>query len=225
MRAVAVMQMIYGTLENDIQWELDWRTGILDLKGEGPIPNFYPFLGDFPGWSPLREQVREVRVGQGITRIGTYAFYPHGYGAYANMRAPLCRVIFPPSLESIGRSGFRANAGLPFIDLRGLANLRSIGEYAFACCFGAKAADLGGCMRLEELDPRAFWGCDGLSYINLEGCVSLTDENLQALRKETPPHVPIIMPSGSVSCDGSSLRGRDGGCRAFLGSPQEFAPA
>ena len=217
------MTTVYVGREGRISWEFNRRTRILDLQGSGSIPSYSPFYGELPGWAALRDQFQEVRIGHGITRIGAYAFYPYDHGIYADMHAPLRRVIFPPTLESIGCSAFRANGSLPIIDLYGLPNLRSIEENAFASCFGAKAIDLGGCARLEELHPRAFWGCDDLTYIDLEDCHSLSRTTLRALRRETPPYIPIVMPDGRVWYDDAILDGQERECRVLLGGLRKMA--
>ena len=62
--------------EGPVHWELNRNAHILSFKGEGALPNFHPFRGKLPAWMPLKEQVHEVRIGEGITRIGHYAFYP-----------------------------------------------------------------------------------------------------------------------------------------------------
>lgn len=197
------MSSIYTGRDGGICWELDRKTRLLNVQGRGAIPDYDPFCGRFPSWLPLRGQIEEARVGEGITRIGNYAFYPYDHGIYSDMRSPLRRVSFPPTLESIGRFAFRANIRLVFFDLSGLVRLEAIEDYAFASCFYARGANLSGCKRLSHVSNTAFWGCDDLSYIDLSGCTSLSDKTLHALRRDIPAHIPIIMPDGKV-CDGLS---------------------
>ena len=203
--------------EGPVHWELNRKTHILSFEGEGALPDFHPFHENLPSWMPLKEQVHEVHMGEGITHIGDYAFYPYDYGVFSKMRSRLHRIVFPFSLESIGKFAFRANNRLQYIDLRGHSELRSIEEYAFASCFQAKGVDLSGCERLGYIDRHAFWACDELSYINLERCFSLSVDILQSLRNEIPLHIPIIMPNGKVWCDESSfLSPNYKECRIYL---------
>ena len=212
------MVIVYTGKDNHVSWEFNRKTRVLTLQGNGPIPDFDPFHGKFPKWMNLQSQVCEIHIGEGITRIGDYAFYPYDHGQYIALQSRIHRVIFPFTLESIGRCAFRANTHLHFIDLSGCSRLLSIEPLAFASCFKARGVDLSGCLRLNEISDRAFCGCDELAYINLQGCVSLNDCASQRLRKETPPHIPIVMPNGEVSCCEQSPPGIQKELRVLLGS-------
>lgn len=195
------MTTTYAGNEYGVCWALNPKTHVLSLSRKGPLPDFDPFSGRIPSWTVLREQTREIRLEDGITRIGNYSFYPYDHGAYANFRSTLRRITFPSSLESIGDWAFRANTCLDSIDLSGLHELRSIGDYAFASCYKAKAIDLSGCIQLSHISSNAFEDCDNLSYIDLSGCFALSYGALCSLRKAIPGHIPIIMPTGKISID------------------------
>ena len=45
----------------------------LTIEGEGPMPDF-PSDYELP-WSPYSKQIRDVGVGEGITRVGNYSFH------------------------------------------------------------------------------------------------------------------------------------------------------
>ena len=224
------MVIVYAGKDGPLRWELNRKTHVLDFQGAGPLSDFNPFDGRFPGWLPLMAQVHEAHINEGITRIGDYAFYPYDHGDFYDLQPRLHRVTFPFTLESIGCCAFRANTHLHLIDLSNHTNLQVIDRFAFASCFKAKAADLSGCIRLHDISDHAFHGCDELSYLNLQGCSSLPEKTLQRIRSEVPPHIPIIMPSGEVSCRDQSPAAVQRECRVLLGpaafrGPQGEGPA
>ena len=216
------MIMSFFGWEGPFRWELHLPTRILEIEGNGALPDYSPVLGRLPRWMCFADQIREVRVGEGVTGVGLYGFYPYDHGAYGKRRPSLERAVLPSSLESIGHSAFRANTRLRSIDLGGLASLREIGPHAFSSCIRAREADLSGCANLEKVDGSAFWGCDGLAYVDLTGCFSLTDDALASLREGIPHHVPLVMPNGRILSAGDSPSGPDPmGCRIlFSGAPK-----
>lgn len=212
-----VKMTLYVGQEGGVRWEFRRKTHVLTIEGYGCLPDFSPFEEILPGWMPLHEQIHEIRLSEGITGIGDYSFYPYDHGVYSNMKSKLHRVVFPSTLEFIGQSAFRANTRLQVIDLSRCAKLQSIEQHAFASCFHAKATDLSGCARLKHLSNLSFWACDDLEYIDLEGCSGLSEKTLQEFRCNVPGYIPIIMPNGSISFEGSSLALNQKECLVLLG--------
>lgn len=212
-----VKMTLYVGQEGGLRWEFRRKTHVLTIEGEGSLPDFSPFEERLPNWISLHEQIHEIRLSEGIVGIGDYSFYPFDHGVYSSMKSKLHRVVFPSTLEFIGRSAFRANVRLQVIDLSNCTNLQSIEQHAFASCFRAKVVNLSGCVRLEHLSSLAFWACDELDYIDLEGCLSLSEESLKKLRCDTPEYIPIIMPDGDISFEGSSLSSHRKECLVLLG--------
>lgn len=194
------MIFVYTGRDGCVRWEMHKETHVLEFQGAGPISDFDPFDERFPGWMPLLSQIQEAHIGEGVTRIGDYAFYPYDHGHFYDLQPRLHRVTFPFTLETIGFCAFRANTHIHTIDLSNHTNLRAIDQFAFASCFKAKSVDLSGCTQLRDLSTCAFKGCDELSYLNLQGCTSLSDTTLKILRANIPRHTPIIMPDGRVNC-------------------------
>lgn len=212
-----VKMTLYVGQEGGFRWKFRRTTHVLTIEGEGLLPDFNPFEGRLPNWMSLHEQIHEIRLSEGIVGIGDYSFYPFDHGIYSSMKSKLHRVVFPSTLEFIGRSAFRANAHLQAIDLSNCTNLQSIERHAFASCFYAKAVNLSGCVHLEHLSSLAFWACDELDYIDLEGCSSLSEKTLRELRRDTPQYVPIIMPDGNASFEKSSSSPPRKECLVLLG--------
>lgn len=60
-----------GAEENTISWSLDER-GVLEIAGQGAM-NEWQNEEEVP-WNGYRDQITEVRIKEGITSIGAYAF-------------------------------------------------------------------------------------------------------------------------------------------------------
>ena len=79
----------------DMQWTLNSETGELTFSGSGNMPEFYP--GGAP-WYPSKLTIKTVDIGDGITSVGSYAFY-----GCSNLEQ-----VTPPS--TVTSIGFNANA-------------------------------------------------------------------------------------------------------------------
>lgn len=105
--------------ESNITWELS-ETGTLTLSGNGPMKDYeYDSEED---WLGQKDCIKKVIIGDGITSIGSYAFYDCN---------DLKSVMFPDSLEIIGNDAFVA-CSLEGINIP--AHVSKIGEAAFFLC-------------------------------------------------------------------------------------------
>ena len=131
-----------GTV-GDLAWMLN-SDGVLTITGNGEMPDF---TGDAPGpWTLCEVPVRKAIIGEGITSIGSYAFFnctmlkqlntPYGLtkiGEYAFANCcNLREAVFPPTLEEIGNYAFSECYALASIYVG--KNLTKIGDYAFFNC-------------------------------------------------------------------------------------------
>ena len=60
-----------GAEENTVSWSLD-ESGVLEIAGQGAM-NEWQNEEEVP-WNGYRDQIKEVRIKEGITSIGAYAF-------------------------------------------------------------------------------------------------------------------------------------------------------
>ena len=60
-----------GAEENTVSWSLD-ESGVLEIAGQGAM-NEWQNEEEVP-WNGYRDQITEVRIKEGITSIGAYAF-------------------------------------------------------------------------------------------------------------------------------------------------------
>lgn len=80
-------------------WELDTYTGILTVSGTGKLPDYAPGGGNLPPWvADNYEDIRFIKVDEGITSIGEFSFY-HCSGATG--------VSLPDSLTAINSYAFQ----------------------------------------------------------------------------------------------------------------------
>jgi len=122
--ALAAVQS--GKCGKNLTWKLDTETGALNITGTGDMYNWNG--DDYSPWSPWGPlgysfQIKTVRIAQGVTSIGTYAFYGCD---------ELTRAVIPGSVREIGASAFEECYSLA--ELRIGSGVKTIGESAFCTC-------------------------------------------------------------------------------------------
>lgn len=98
-----------GSVTDSISWELT-EEGILYIRGEGEIPDYgYVYVdrehqdnGPAP-WKEVAEEIKELVIEEGITRIGESAF---DATEELGPLYPFTKVSLPASLESVGYAAF-----------------------------------------------------------------------------------------------------------------------
>ena len=110
-------QISSGVIEESVVWAIT-EDNTLYVSGNGEIPNNYTWDGDI-------SEATALVIGEGITRLGSSAFY-----GKSNLQA----VSLPDTLTAIGDSVFYGCSGLTEIRLP--EGLESIGSNAFRNCTG-----------------------------------------------------------------------------------------
>ncbi len=154
-----------GTCGNGVSYKLT-VDGILTISGEGEIYS-YP-AGNTP-WSNYISGtgdyiIKEVRILNGVTGIGTRAFY----GC-----SSLTTVTLPESLTTISDRAFANCMALTTVNMTDY--VAQIGEEAFSYCTSLKSITLG--KALESIGNKAF-SQSGLTEINLPISLSSTGETI-----------------------------------------------
>ena len=140
-----------GTCGENAYWTLNVTTGELRIYGTGAMNNFGSTSK--PTWYNYRESIRSIRIEEGITNVGSYAFF---YDPYTNLTS----FTLANTVTSIGNSAFR-NSGLTgTITLPN--SVTSIGQSAFSNCMGITKLNIAGSASIEQY---AFSGCTGLTSI------------------------------------------------------------
>ena len=90
-------QPAYGTLDSGLVWELE-TDGTLTFYGNGVIPDF---TTSAPApWHSFSTSVRKIVIPDGVTAIGSYAFYNCYY---------LAHITIPDSIAAIGDCAFSSS--------------------------------------------------------------------------------------------------------------------
>ncbi|MBQ1410768.1 MAG: leucine-rich repeat protein [Oscillospiraceae bacterium] len=145
-----------GSYNGTITWTLNTATGVIVFEGSGSIGNSYDTMEDLPWLANFKDSyIKEIRVSEGITAIGDYAF--------RNCEA-LERVTLANSVSSIGYSSFAGCTALQSITMG--SGLERIENTAFSRCSALETVSLPA--SLTSLSPYAFSNCDALRAINVD---------------------------------------------------------
>jgi hypothetical protein len=142
-----------GTCGENLTWTLD-ENGVLTIAGTGPMADYS--YGDMPSWNSYRGQIQKVVMEDGITTIGSMAFYNH---------TALSEVEFPGTLTKIGESSFDSCYELKEVQLP--YGLEVIEAYAFESCTSMTSLKIGSGMK--TLGDAAFGSCNSLKEIYFTG--------------------------------------------------------
>lgn len=135
-----------GICGDSVHWEFFPSKGKLVISGDGAMNNY-----DFPGvrkpWDRL--SVDTLMIEEGVTEIGSYAFY-----YCENLKT----VSFPSSLTRIGAFAFTGCNALTNIEIP--SNVRTIEHSAF--CYCRKIENLTINSDTIDVAPFAFGFCESL---------------------------------------------------------------
>ena len=131
-----------GSFGDDLTWLLEVDDGVLTISGTGDMPDYDNSM-DVP-WYPYRSRIRKVVVCDGVTSIGSFAFYccenltdadiadgVSRIGCYSFFCTALAELTLPACLTQIETAAFRSS-GLTRITIPDMVT--SIGAYAFRNC-------------------------------------------------------------------------------------------
>ena len=140
-----------GGTTGSLTWSICDST--LTISGIGAMPDYTS--PNFAPWYSHRAQICTLVIGDGVTKIGNYAFYYH-----TNLRGTL---TIPNSVTYIGSSVFQSCSNLTgtlFIP----NFVTSIGYNAFLNCSGLQTVTIGN--SVTSIGNDAFYGCSGLTTLN-----------------------------------------------------------
>ena len=108
-----------GTV-GDCTWTIDEGTGVLNISGNGAIPDYDSSTYKNIPWYVYKDSIKTVNIESGVTSIGNYAFYN-----YSNLTS----ITIPNSVTSIGGYAFEGCSSLTSITIPD--SVTSIGGDAF----------------------------------------------------------------------------------------------
>lgn len=173
---------VCGKNGSDIKWSIDLSSYLLTVSGNGEMADFEK--GGAP-WNKYSSFIEKVVIEDGITHIGSYAFY--------------CCYLFkelkiPASVKTIGDHAFDACESVKTIELP--SDLASIGEEAFSACISLKRIDIPD--TVAAIGEGAFEYCSSLSEISFPKGIS---EFVKGVLRGCSELSEIVIPEGVVSIE------------------------
>ncbi len=179
-----------GSCGDNLTWTLD-SNGLLTISGTGPMYDFDS--PDFESWQDLYNSVYSVRISEGVTTIGNFAF------SYNPGRMTITEVTIPESVTSIGEYAFG-----------GCSNLTEIILPESLSVIGAQAFDSTGLQRvvipshISTIPASCFSSCQNLWSIILNNGLKSIDQlafqNTAIGELYIPDTVENISPDAFYNC-------------------------
>ncbi len=142
-----------GECSATVTWEFDSETGVLNIEGTGPIPDY----SQAP-WATYYKEIKSIVIADGITKIGNTAFHA----------CDVLSVQIPNSVTSIGEMAFAGCDKMESIVIPD--SVEYIDELAFYECTGLKNVTIG--KGIIYIGNRAFENCKSVETINYTGDVN-----------------------------------------------------
>ena len=167
---VTIKPGIGGACGKNLTWSLD-EAGTLTISGIGTME---AYTDDEVPWRESRESIQRVIIEQGVTAIGSYAFYKC---------TQLSSVSISDSVTTIGADAFKSCASLVLVNIPD--SITTIGGRAFNSCTSLTTITLPD--GLTIINPGTFTACTDLTdifvpnsvktigFAAFRGCTSLTD--------------------------------------------------
>ena len=134
--------------------------GVLRISGNGAMDNFNPDSPPEPGWESNSSLITKAVVDEGITTIGSFAFFD---------LKNLTEVELPvSSLTKIGGYAFAGCTSLASISIP--ESVMSIGHNAFSGCTSLTSASIP--KGVTNIDTYAFSSCSSLTAISIPESVT-----------------------------------------------------
>ena len=159
---VAPAEIASGTT-GDVAWTLT-DDGKLTISGTGAMEDNASATAQ--PWKNYRSSITSIVVGDGVTRIGNFAF---------TQCSKAESISLPSSLTSIGTRAFQNcnNASLTSITIP--ANVETIGDYAFSVCSKLTSVTIPD--KVTFIGSNAFASCSGLTSITIPDNVETIGNN------------------------------------------------
>lgn len=202
---------------SNITWSFNTDTGLLKFEGTGKMANYGPD-GAFPSpwYDKYESQIRSVEIGEGITSIGSCAFYkcvnlasaviPEGVTTLGDSAFSACRslkeIYIPSTVEKIGTRTFSWFVGLekitvsennPVFHSDGNCIIETATKTLLTGCNTSVIPTDGS---VTAIGNNAFSGCNGLSSIVIPDCITSIGECPFVFCNS---NLTVIFPTGSAS--------------------------
>lgn len=125
------IDQLTGTCGDGLSWELREETGELFIRGSGSMTDYTSYGEGVSPFASYRNMITSVTLEEGVTSVGSYAFYNLDH---------LETVSLPESLTSVGNYAFCDCGELETVTLPGA--VLSIGTGAWSGCENLQAVEI-----------------------------------------------------------------------------------
>ncbi len=197
-----------GSCGASASWSLN-SDGLLTISGTGStddytaIESFRQVVGSNAPWNDYDGRITQVVIGEGITRLGDYAFTQvesireirlpstlTSIGAYAFYRTNITEIVLPDALRSIGDYCFREMTFLYSIQLPTGFQTLGTGVFVFS---SLRSISLP--VSLTKIPDYTFYGIYGLTSVRYAGTQSQWDSIEQGAYNDPLSTVDLILNS------------------------------
>lgn len=155
--------VIFGGTTGKLTWTLT-EDGVLTITGEGPMPDYRDGgTSETPPWYPHVNRISSLTIGEGVTRIGDYAFMLCSF---------VTKVVIPESVTSMGDWAFYGCTGLQEAYIGD--GVTEIAAKAFAECTALKTVVIG--KSIQRIGDQAFNTRSSWDQMTLEKITVLFDD-------------------------------------------------
>lgn len=155
--------VIFGGTTGKLTWTLT-EDGVLTITGEGPMPDYRDGgTSETPPWYPHVNRISSLTIGEGVTRIGDYAFMLCSF---------VTKVVIPESVTSMGDWAFFYSTGLQEAYIGD--GVTEIAAKAFAECTALKTVVIG--KSIQRIGDQAFNTRSSWDQMTLEKITVLFDD-------------------------------------------------
>lgn len=155
--------VIFGGTTGKLTWTLT-EDGVLTITGEGPMPDYRDGgTSETPPWYPHVNRISSLTIGEGVTRIGDYAFMLCSF---------VTKVVIPESVTSMGDWAFLICTGLQEAYIGD--GVTEIAAKAFAECTALKTVVIG--KSIQRIGDQAFNTRSSWDQMTLEKITVLFDD-------------------------------------------------
>ena len=155
--------VIFGGTTGKLTWTLT-EDGVLTITGEGPMPDYRDGgTSETPPWYPHVNRISSLTIGEGVTRIGDYAFMLCSF---------VTKVVIPDSVTSMGDWAFNYCTGLQEAYIGD--GVTEIAAKAFAECTALKTVVIG--KSIQRIGDQAFNTRSSWDQMTLEKITVLFDD-------------------------------------------------
>lgn len=155
--------VIFGGTTGKLTWTLT-EDGVLTITGEGPMPDYRDGgTSETPPWYPHVNRISSLTIGEGVTRIGDYAFMLCSF---------VTEVVIPESVTSMGDWAFGYCTGLQEAYIGD--GVTEIAAKAFAECTALKTVVIG--KSIQRIGDQAFNTRSSWDQMTLEKITVLFDD-------------------------------------------------